>query len=67
MDPPMLRLISIHAPHARCDTKTREIMRLMSISIHAPHARCDQIAQAVGIEAQYIISIHAPHARYDLY
>ena len=33
--------ISIHAPHARCDSKAPRNGLFTPISIHAPHARCD--------------------------
>ena len=56
--------ISIHAPHAGCDTINRHRTRALEvISIHAPHAGCDIYAARAG-RAQ-IISIHAPHAGCD--
>ena len=33
--------ISIHAPHAGCDTIIFHFCRFLRISIHAPHAGCD--------------------------
>ena len=34
-------LVSIHAPHARCDLPQRGSWIIWDVSIHAPHARCD--------------------------
>ena len=34
-------VISIHAPHARCDFVLNSPQPSQQISIHAPHARCD--------------------------
>ena len=36
------RFISIHAPHAGCDTRSHLLLEKSLISIHAPHAGCDQ-------------------------
>ena len=35
-------VISIHAPHARCDFVLNSPQPSQQISIHAPHARCDR-------------------------
>ena len=58
-------LISIHAPHARCDTtKTVQSTEATNISIHAPYTGCDKDTAHGRTDGP--ISIHAPHARCDL-
>ena len=56
-------IISIHAPHTRCDAGLRQVAGIRLISIHAPHTRCD--ARLVGACWRPRISIHAPHTRCD--
>ena len=61
----LLRLISIHAPHAGCDVAPSEASsRTVSISIHAPHAGCDLVVR-LAVSVAVAISIHAPHAGCD--
>ena len=56
-------VISIHAPHAGCDSRTSYLCWSSCISIHAPHAGCDADMRHAGrVKA---ISIHAPHAGCD--
>ena len=55
--------ISIHAPHAGCDTGRKRKRIDYPISIHAPHAGCDQLC--IPAAAVTAISIHAPHAGCD--
>ena len=56
-------IISIHAPHERCDYKSNLYVLIHFISIHAPHERCDTtVAQQRSL---WSISIHAPHERCD--
>ena len=58
-------LISIHAPHAGCDSSTCFASSFAaSISIHAPHAGCDLRRRCLPRSRN--ISIHAPHAGCDL-
>ena len=56
-------IISIHAPHARCDYREFYFKPRVDISIHAPHARCDSAVVLSNDDVK--ISIHAPHARCD--
>ncbi len=57
--------ISIHAPHTRSDTTTRQQVAMScAISIHAPHTRSD--GQGSNTDRSTVISIHAPHTRSDL-
>ena len=56
--------ISIHAPHAGCDTGTPPFPETLQISIHAPHAGCD-LATGDLVKQLGDISIHAPHAGCD--
>ena len=55
--------ISIHAPRAGCDSRTRPSRRHWTISIHAPRAGCDEKPIEFYFEVQ--ISIHAPRAGCD--
>ena len=56
--------ISIHAPHTRSDTTTRQQVAMScAISIHAPHTRSD--GQGSNTDRSTVISIHAPHTRSD--
>ena len=62
---PVVSVISIHAPHAGCDSRISSILTEILISIHAPHAGCDLCSVLYGIGRK--ISIHAPHAGCDGY
>ena len=48
----MAGYISIHAPHARSDSRSTSLQHQYRISIHAPHARSDY-ASAVVIVVQH--------------
>ena len=62
---PLFTDISIHAPHAGCDSTAHKLeLRAIRISIHAPHAGCDPLTRR-GHEGTDKISIHAPHAGCD--
>ena len=62
---PTASCISIHAPHAGCDTVQNGSILGSYISIHAPHAGCDSVI-FLRLDAVHQISIHAPHAGCDL-
>ena len=57
-------MISIHAPHARSDTKTAR--PVTTSSYFNPRSSCEERLAFNPAEVEYIqISIHAPHARSD--
>src|SRR5699024_1035419 len=56
--------ISIHAPHARCDSKWSRSLSCV-LSFQSTHLMRGATLQRLASDLALSISIHAPHARCD--